>query len=317
MLNPEITASVIICTRNRAAPLARALASVADMTVPDGLIWQIIVIDNGSTDDTRAVIESFKDRLPIHYDYEAQPGLSFARNRGVSVAQGRYIIWTDDDVTVSADWLQAYVEAFARHPEATIFGGAVCPVLEEPTPSWVKVNRADLRYLLAERELVSEPTPFTALSPELPVGANFAVRAKEQKAEIFDVYLGASPKFNRLGEEEQVIRAILSSGSEGWWVPSARVHHHIPPERQTLKYVIKYNRAGGETWAYLGVKTQAAPKPRGLRRLCSAPAWVWKRFFTDYATFLCFKLLNQPQRWFPSLCSYAYFKGALSYLYRG
>lgn len=316
-MNPEVAVSIIICTRDRAAPLGRALASMGAMAVPGDLSWEIIIVDNGSTDGTRGLVESFDGHLPIHYHYEAQAGLSFARNRGVSVAQGRYIIWTDDDVTVSPDWLQAYVEAFARHPEATIFGGAVRPVLEAPSPAWVETNRSDLRHLLAERELVTEPALLTAHSPELPVGANFAVRAKEQKAEIFDVNLGASPKFNRLGEEEQVMRAILSSGIEGWWVPTAKVHHHIPVGRQTLKYVVKYNRAGGETWAYLRIKGQVTAPHHGVGRLLSAPGWVWKRFLVDYISYRYFKLLNQPKRWFPALCSHAYCKGALSYFLRG
>src|SRR4051812_25892690 len=120
--------SVAICTRNRAASLRRTLASIAAAAQPHA-DWETIVVDNGSTDDTADVASSFDERLPIRVVHEAEAGLSRARNAAVRVAQGEYIVWTDDDCVVDARWLTAYVDAFDRWPSAAVFGGPIVPEL--------------------------------------------------------------------------------------------------------------------------------------------------------------------------------------------
>ena len=316
-LPPQPLISVVVCTRDRAWSLHRMLDSAEGLSLPDGLVWEMIVVDNGSRDDTADVVAFHAKTLPIRYQYEPQAGLSFARNRGVAAASGQYLVWTDDDVTLEPEWLQAYIEAFARHSEAAVFGGSVLPILEAPTPEWVTINRFELRYLFAERLLDSVPTRVSDGVGDLPVGANFAVRAVEQRAFLYDTHLGASPKFNRLGEEEQVIRSILSAGAVGWWVPGANVNHHIPSARQTLKYVEKYSLAGGETWAYWYLEGRGDTSRPGAVRALNAPAWIWKRYVLDYLRFRLFKLLDRPDQWLRALSSYCFFRGTLSYLYRG
>src|SRR5579864_5913338 len=121
--DPEI--SVIICTRDRAAQLASVLATACALKVPEGLSWELCVVDNGSSDSTPQVVREFSETLPIRYIREDVPGLSNARNRGVDEARGRYICWTDDDVEIDPEWLSAYAEAFRRHPDAAVFGGRI------------------------------------------------------------------------------------------------------------------------------------------------------------------------------------------------
>lgn len=303
--------SVVICTRNRAASLARTLESLAGSRVTEDVAWEVVVIDNGSTDATPDVIAAKASQLRICGHVEPEPGLSWARNRGVAEARGTYIIWTDDDVTVEPDWLQTYIEAFRADPDALVFGGAIRPVFEGSPPRWLNANRAQLRYLLAECSPL-EPTTFGADDAELPYGANFAVRAAEQRACLYDTQLGASPAFNRLGEEELVIRALLKRGGHGRWTPGAVVNHHIPPSRQTLAYVIKYAKAGGETWAYQQQKS--ADRPTSRFRLAGVPAWVIRTYLTDYVAYQFYRLIDRPERWLPRLCSHAYCAGAASYI---
>jgi glycosyltransferase involved in cell wall biosynthesis len=94
---PDI--SVILCTRNRAASLDTALRSLTACATAD-LNWELLVIDNGSTDQTALVAASYHDRLPIRTILEPTAGLSHARNRGVAEATGEWLVWLDDDVTV-------------------------------------------------------------------------------------------------------------------------------------------------------------------------------------------------------------------------
>jgi glycosyltransferase involved in cell wall biosynthesis len=166
-----IDITVLICTRNRADRLARALSSAAEMRIPQDLRWELIVVDNGSTDHTAEVVARFAARLPIRLVQESLAGLSNARNRGVSEARGRYICWTDDDVLIDPEWLASYSAAFARHPEAAVFGGRIEPLLEDPTPGWV-ARLADswpLTTLLANGTSARDTSP-SAMSGALRHG---------------------------------------------------------------------------------------------------------------------------------------------------
>jgi glycosyltransferase involved in cell wall biosynthesis len=248
---PDIT--VIICTRDRAARLSNVLSSFENLVVPEGLSWEICVVDNGSSDNTADVVARFASRLPVRCVREESAGLSNARNRGVAEAKGRYICWTDDDVELDERWLAAYAEAFERHPEAAVFGGRILPKLEPPTPGWFAAYAArwPLTTMLAARDLGDEVTPLTFEGGRVPWGANYAIRSEEQRRAVYDPNLGVSPNQRRLGEEAEVVFQIMSAGGRGWWVPEAKVRHIIPPGRQSRAYLREYFTASGETLAYL------------------------------------------------------------------
>jgi glycosyltransferase involved in cell wall biosynthesis len=249
----NIAISMVICTRDRALQLSSVLESVCKLDVPQGLSWELIVIDNGSSDNTGQVVASFADRLPVTCVMEEQPGLSNARNRAVDVARGEYICWTDDDVVIDPGWLAAYAEAFKRHPEAALFGGRVIPLLEKPTPDWFERAKYDwpLNNLLAYRDFGDEIVALSFSDWMVPWGANYAIRTMEQKRHRYNPRLGVSPLHKRVGEETDVMYRIFKDGANGWWVPNSQVQHIIPPKRQTLQYLYDYSFLVGETFAYM------------------------------------------------------------------
>ena len=300
-----LSITTVICTRNRADPLRRVLDSLCAARQPKDALWELVIVDNGSTDDTEAVVAAYADRLRVRRIVEERPGLSFARNAGVAAARGDYILWTDDDVTVDPGWLEAYARAIRAAPDASVYGGVVRPVLEAPTPAWLSANRAVLRHLRAE--VPPRNGPIAAGDADLPYGANFAVNTRAQQAHLYDVELGASPVFNRLGEEELVIRAVLESSGPGVWVPDAVVEHHIPAARQTLGYVEKYNRASGETWALLQVRAGALDP-------AAPPRWLARNILRDTALYRLARMFGRSSSWLPRLASIAYCRGALDYL---
>lgn len=240
----EILLSLVVCTRDRAASLTRMLDSVVAARKPKAS-WEIIIVDNGSSDGTQGVIQKYKELLPIHSVLAPLPGLSNARNVGVGASCGNFIVWTDDDVTIDADFLCAYAELFASDAENVVFGGFARPVYEQPAKEWLLKNERELTALLAIRDSNNQ----TRLDGEyLPYGLNFAVRADIQKAFLYDPLLGVAPGRRRGGEEIAVISSILESGYSGVWVWSAKVQHHIPLVRQTARYVWSYYRASGFDW---------------------------------------------------------------------
>ena len=141
--------TIAICTRNRAILLKRAMDTIVALIIPDGIEWELIVVDNGSTDNTAEVIASYKDNLPIRYVFEPLAGLSNARNRAVAEAKGDYICWTDDDVLLDRAWLLKYHDAFVRFPEIVFFGGPIRPIFEGECPAWLTENKERLGSFFA------------------------------------------------------------------------------------------------------------------------------------------------------------------------
>ncbi|MBX9715690.1 MAG: glycosyltransferase family 2 protein [Burkholderiaceae bacterium] len=254
MKKPELEVTVVICTRNRARQLASVLESAAAMSVPEGLQWEFLLVDNGSTDDTTEVAMGFADRLPMRVVREDTPGLSNARNKGVEQARGRYMCWTDDDVVIDPGWLAAYVQGFRMHPDAAVFGGKVIPLLEGGNaPDWFERGKFQqpLSSLLAYRDLGEVAIPLGFSGGLVPYGANYAVRTQEQRQALYDPQLGVSPSHKMLGEEVDVMYRMFKAGVTGWWVPGSLVNHIIPPARQTRSYVYEYYFLAGATMVHM------------------------------------------------------------------
>jgi glycosyltransferase involved in cell wall biosynthesis len=289
--------SVIICTCDRATSLDRVLASAAEMNVPD-VEWELLVVHTGNSNDVEKILESYQGRLPLRLEREPQRGLSRARNLGVKKARGNYIVWTDDDVIVDKNWLLAYAHAIRRRPDAVLFGGKIVPVLEPPRATWFEQNMELLPELLAVRDFGSIELPLSVHG--LPYGANYAVRAVEQRAFLYDINLGAGS--GTAGEETRVIQSLLESGFKGYWLPDAIVYHLIPSERQTTKYVLERYKAQGATTVYLSREDQNRQLP--VTVLAANVA-------VRYIMYLSVRLLNLERLWIKRLKGYAHWRGAL------
>lgn len=255
--------SVIICTRNRSASLARTLRSLVRAAAHVHDPWELLIVDNGSTDDTSATVASFSGQLPVRRVPEPKAGLSNARNAGVRESQGEFVLWTDDDVLVDEQWLNAWFRAFRDHPGEALFGGRSEPVYEPPEQAWFIANQHELRSLLAIR---NTPEWATITRERVPFGLNYAIRGIEQRAHPYDPRLGVAPGRRRGGEEVAVIREILTEGGTGRWVWDATVYHLIPTERQTEAYIRQFYSAHGYDHPVVGQRVGPADRTRGVLR---------------------------------------------------
>lgn len=269
MASPVLV-SVVICTRNRAASLARTLESLVRAESAAHAAWELIVVDNGSTDETKDTIEGFVDRLPVRRVWQPVAGLSNARNAGVLATRGDYIVWTDDDVIVHEGWLAAWCRAFREYPDEALFGGRTEPLYEEPSRDWFVQNQGILASLLAIRD---EPGWREVTTHRIPFGLNYAVRAAEQRGHLYDPELGVAPGRRRGGEETAVLRAILAEGGTGRWIWDATVYHIIPVARQSTEYIATYHEALGYDFP---ISTAGEGAVQRLRAIWRA-AKVWAR----------------------------------------
>jgi glycosyltransferase involved in cell wall biosynthesis len=225
--------SIVIATYNRAADLRQTLASLARLE-PDGP-WEVIVVDNNSPDDTRAVVEAAARTFPVElrYLFESQQGRSPALNAGIRAARGEIVATTDDDVRVPSDWLTRAAAGLAALG-CDYVGGRVLPIWGGPRPRWIP-NRGGKQWaVIALLDYGPEPIEFGA---RVPLGVNMAFRrAAFDRAGLFDPHTGRKAG-TLLGQEvrEWCIRA-RKAGVRGWYVPDLALDHIIPADRLNKTY---------------------------------------------------------------------------------
>lgn len=225
MAHPKISA--IICTHNRDAYLGAAIDSLLHQDCDD---YEVIVVDNGSTDDTWAVTEARLSHPRLTYVYEGELGLSVARNAGAKAAQGEILAYLDDDAEASAGWLSALAQIYNDHDRVAIAGGRVT-LLWPPgatPPRWLSENMSGS---LGAYDLGTEVVTIT--QPGLtPRGLNYSLR-KTFLNEIggFDLKLGRVGKNLLSNEELFMTQQALSRDWQVLYVPDALVAHNVAPER--------------------------------------------------------------------------------------
>lgn len=262
--------SIVVCTRNRAGSLNRTIRSITEVEPHvSNPRWELLILDNGSSDGTRDVAMKFSDRLPIKYIFESRPGLAIARNTALHHASGDYIVWIDDDVVVHRSWWIAYVDAFSRWPETALFGGRIRPVLADPSPTWFREAAHLLQLPMAVRDIGEKSFILPAHTDFVPYGANCAVKADVQRRFPFDPQRGAGASYT--GEEITSFFAMLSAGVEGRWLPDAAVDHHIATSRQTTAYIHKWFKTMGRTLVWTEQDRVSGVRVFGI------PLWLLRR----------------------------------------
>jgi len=211
--SPPPAISVVVCTRDRARRLSACLRHLAHARSACGHASEIIIVDNGSRDETRDVVRAHAEARPVRYVLEAQPGLSMARNRGIAAARGALVAFTDDDCNVDRDWMQAVIDAFASRPELAILGGMVAPAGDSD-------RTVSLRMHAEARNVASADAILATMS-----GCNMAFRR-----DVFEHVGSFDPAFGkgrRIGSAEDLdlMYRALRRGLSIVYLPHVVVRH--------------------------------------------------------------------------------------------
>jgi glycosyltransferase involved in cell wall biosynthesis len=216
----------IICTHNGQKVLDKALQSLTTQTLAKK-DYEILVIDNASTDNTREIVSRFQDQPNLGYIYESKLGLSHARNTGWQKAKGDVIAYLDDDAIACSEWLELIVETFHSVPNAGAVGGRVEPIWEEPPPAWI--NDFMQRFLSV---LDWSDTPIALDDNKYLVGANISFpRIILEKYSGFPTNLGRKGKNLISNEEIELINKIKGDGQSVFYHPEISVKHLVPAAR--------------------------------------------------------------------------------------
>lgn len=234
--------TVAICTYNRAEKLRDALAAIRHaLTQARSGEWEVLVVDNNSSDHTADVCEEAKAGLPLRYVFEEEQGLSHARNRAVRECRGELLLFTDDDVTVGKYWLREYDNARGLFPGADFFGGRVKPRWETPRPRWLHDEKmALLSGLLVHYDRGPENRMLEDGDP-LPYGASFAItRTLFEQVGRFRPDLGVMGEVPGRGEEADYMTRAQKQGFHGAYIASAISYHPVDHARLSLRYLYCY-----------------------------------------------------------------------------
>lgn len=273
---PDLDLSVVFATRDRAAQLRETLQRYCEWDTRD-ITWELIVIDNGSEDDTARVLRDMAQSLPLIHLHATQPGKNRALNRALDRLRGRFVLFTDDDVLPATDCAQIYMAATRRWPDDAIFGACIVPRFPPATPDWMQSadfefsTTAFARYQPAEREGHVRRHPY---------GPSFLVCREAVGNLRYTEHLGPQQGNYAMGGEADFLRQLAARGHAYVYVPDARVEHVVRPEQVKPDWLLRRANKKGRGQVYL----PSDKKPRRLHvlgvpvKLWLATARAWLRF---------------------------------------
>ncbi|MFQ4144066.1 hormogonium polysaccharide biosynthesis glycosyltransferase HpsE [Chlorogloeopsis sp. ULAP02] len=239
--------TVAIPTFNGANRLPAVLDKLLEQTNLEEINWEIIIIDNNSSDNTVELIKNYQTNFinicPLKYYHEKQQGIAFARMRAVSEAKGEFIAFLDDDNLPKHDWIwQSYMFG-KKHSKAGAWSGQIHGNFEVNPPE----NFQSIQAFLAIREHGSQPYLFDAGNLRLPPGAALVVRKQVWCASMPKqlAFKGRLGKFMLAGDDTEALLYIYKAGWEIWYNPAMHVYHQIPQWRLEKDYLIRLARGCG------------------------------------------------------------------------
>ena len=214
MESSDTTLSLIISTRNRSASLARTLESLRKLRTC--LAWELVIVDNGSSDNTQVILKDFVARFsgPVRLVSEPKRGLANAHNAGCRMAKSPICVFTDDDCYPSADFLDAVSLCFSEDPRIGFIGGRILPWSED-----------DCKITIQESVQRVTFAPYSFIPTGVIQGANFACRrAAIEAVGGFDSRFGPGALFFN-AEEVELLARISAAGWAGAYDPTPVVYH--------------------------------------------------------------------------------------------
>lgn len=272
-------ASIIIATYNRAAYLSKCLEALAALET-DPTTFEVIVVDNNSSDNTREVVQSFVQSHPtmsIHYLFEKEQGAALARNSAITEAQGEIFCFLDDDTVPTPTWLRAIAAGFADPAVGCVGGPAILDFQGREPPPWLL---GDLQGLLSGYGLpYTEPTVLSKVA-EYPFLCNMAVRRSVlDEVGSFRPDLGRSGGSLLAGEETELVDRMYRAGWKVMYLPDAKVWHLVAPERLDKLYIYRVGMGLAATHVYLTSKKQAFY----ILRWFASDAWYATRMLFEFS----------------------------------
>jgi glucosyl-dolichyl phosphate glucuronosyltransferase len=262
--------TVLLPTFNGEDTIGRTLEAMSKLIPPAGG-WQLVLVNNGSTDRTQAIIDQWMPSLPLKLVWEERLGKPVALNTGLEWVQGDFVVMTDDDVIPDPNWLVEWRRIADQYPQLDVFGGSIVPEFEVPPPEWlVRANWSIVLYAataLDREEGVMAPDEMDVYGP------NMAVRSSVIHVGLrFDSRLMKGPSA-LMGEDTEFVDRAVAEGLKVGFAPTACVRHIVNAQQVTWRWMLKRFYRHGRTMAFFDVRQGKAQAPR----VFSIPRYLIRR----------------------------------------
>ncbi len=268
--------SVVICTYNGAARLPATLAHLAAQKGGDGLEWEVIVVDNASTDDTAEVARRcWPPDAPalLRIVHEPRSGLANARVRGFAEARHEIVSFVDDDTWVADDWISIVSEVMSKSPGLGALGSLAYPACEIQAPPWFERFKINYAILTDDNlSVIGEP-------PVALFGAGLSVRRTAWRQLVRDNFsfggLGMTGSKLGGGEDNELTCSLREAGWELRVDPRLRIEHFLPSNRLNWPYLRRLVRQRIASSVFLDAYGPPSERPAGLKARARA-TWTWQ-----------------------------------------
>jgi len=302
-ITPEV--SVVVATYNRCDILRGTLESLSDQDCPASE-YEVIVVDNNSTDETATIIENLRDTAGYEnflFCFESKQGVSHARNTGISKANGRFIAFTDDDIRPARNWVSSIRQAFKKFSDVDCIGGKVLPESETEFPSWLT---KDYWTPLALLDLGDAPLMLDVRTGPGLVAANLAVRS----AAFTEVGMFRS-EFQRVKgsigslEDHEFQLRLSEANKRLMYFPEIVVYAHVLEERLLKSYHRRWFYGHGLFYALMRDKEFEESRIR----VFDVPAHLYRRTCRNAFEWLKYRLTRNAQLEFQQELDILFFLG--------
>jgi glycosyltransferase involved in cell wall biosynthesis len=286
------SASILICTYNRAALLREALRAMSEMVMPAECEVEIIVVDNNSTDTTSRVIAEAAERSPFRIvsRHERAQGKSFALNTGLAAATGDIVALTDDDVWPDREWLLRIVNCFREREVSFVFGKVLPRWGTVPPPDLLTPRAQDIWGPLALVDYGDQPVEYVASSSgqRLPIGANLAFR-RQVLVQVggWRTDLGKVNNTLTSGEDHEIFCRLRRFNLYcGYYDPQITVRHYVPSRRLTRRYFRQWFFWSGKTHALMLGDLYPHLDISRVMRIAGLPRFLWRQTLQQFGRWL-------------------------------
>jgi glycosyltransferase involved in cell wall biosynthesis len=299
--------SIIICTYNRHYNLRDCFECLARQVGMDDIQWEIVLVDNNSTDATRTTVEGYREEsfLPIRYTFAQPQGLSHARNHGIQEARGVWLVFIDDDIRVTPNWLRAIYDTFQVYGCDAV-GGQIHIDSPIVLPKWIQ---PDMYGFLGHQDFGDKVRRLDGIR-EFPFGGNMAMHRRVfDKISPFDTEMGrkgAGYKKDELfkGEETDLFHRLAAAGGTIYYQPTAIVKHKILPHQLEKRFFLTLHRNAG--------LLQARKDPERYQRTFAGVPWfVFPQLARSIGDYLRIAFSKGPDYAFRRRMTVIYFLGLI------
>jgi glycosyltransferase involved in cell wall biosynthesis len=281
--------SVIVATYNRCDVVRGAVESLMNQD-SRGTSYEVIVVDNNSTDATRRTLEELCSKYEnLSYHFEPQQGVSYARNRGIAAARAPILAFTDDDIKPASNWVASVSEGFRRFPEADCIGGKVLPQTATEFPSWLTSKHWTPLALL---DMGDEPLVLDVLNGPGLVAANLAVRAAVFKeVGLFQPELQRVKSFIGSLEDHEFEMRLGAAKKRLMYLPELIVYAQVLDERLNKAYHRRWYRGHGYFYALMRNQQFESSKAR----LFDVPSHLYRRTCGNVVDWVRYRLKQNEE----------------------